>query len=154
MFTFAMQNSFEELRATIVNATNDLNNDNLKTEVNFRLGTYLHWMMDFWERIERNDAIQITREHKSFFSAFRYANNELKHGKNLVTLYKRTGGASFPIFFPFVIERIDFKWATLKLSEKSYESQFTNYQTYLEDKPLLDTISEAKDIVGTYSTIS
>jgi hypothetical protein len=154
MFAFAMQKSFEELSATIANATNDLNDANLKEEVNLRLGTYIHWMMDYWERIEKSDKVKITEDHKSLFSAFRYANNELKHGKNLVTLYQRTGGLSFPFSFPISFERIEFKWATLELSKKARLSQFANYQSYLDGKPLLDTIIEAKDIIGTYIAIS
>ena len=154
MFTLALQKSFDELITIIEKATSDLNNNELKTEVNYRLGTYLHWMMDFWERIEGDSIHSITQEHKSLCSAFRYANNELKHGKNLVTLYQRTGGFSFPIRFPLTIERIEFKWAVLELSKKSYESQFLNYQTLLEEKPLLDTIIEAKEVVETYSAIS
>jgi len=154
MFTFALQNSFEELKVSITCAERDLHNDELKKEVNYRLGTYLHWMMNLWERIEKNEVIQIAQEHKSLISAFRYANNELKHGKSLVTLYQRTGGFSFPISFPLVIEAIAFKWAKLEMSNKGHESQFTNYQLYLEGKQIIDTIIDAKEIVEKYNMIS
>lgn len=155
MFTHALKKSFEELLATINSAKTDLNNDELKTDVNFRLGTYLHWMMDCWERIEDNSTTPITQEHKALFSAFRYANNELKHGENLISLYKRTGGVSFPGFsFPMIIESIEFKWAVLDISEKGHANQFKNYQSYLESKLIIDTVIEAKEVAETYNAIS
>lgn len=81
MFGHALHKSYDELYFAIVIAKNNLNNDEIKIDVNYRLGTCLHWMMDLWERVEDNDEIQISQEHKTLFSAFRYANNELKHGK-------------------------------------------------------------------------
>ena len=147
MFTYALQKSFEELFAAIDTAKKDWNNDELRKDANFRLGSYLHWIMDFWERIEKKATI--SSEDKSFFSAFRYANNKLKHGKELLALYNLSGGLEFTDFeFPFSSEPIELVWAEFEKSEKEFENQFENYQAILQGKQIEDTINQSKEILN------
>lgn len=146
----ALRKSYDELCSVVNISKNDLNNDELKKDVNYRLGTCLHWMMDLWERVESDEEIQILQEHKVLFSAFRYANNELKHGRTLVTLYQRTGGFSFPISFPLEIPSITFRWAEIDLSASRYENQFKHYQALLEGKDIVETVQDAINLIDKY----
>ena len=149
MFIYALQKGFKELSAAIDAAKQDWNNDELRKDANFRLGSYLHWMMDFWERIEQKATV--ASEDKTFFSAFRYANNKLKHGQELLALYNLSGGLEFPDFeFPFSSEPIGLAWAEFEKSENEFENQFENYQTFLQGKQIGDTINQARKILGHY----
>lgn len=150
MFGYALRKSYDEFCSVVDCSKNDLNNDEIKKDVNYRLGTCLHWMMDLWERVASDEETQILQEHKALFSAFRYANNELKHGKTLVTLYQRTGGVSFPISFPLEIPPIAFRWAEIDLSLPKYESQFKHYQDLLEGKDIVETVQDALHLIDNY----
>ena len=46
MFRYAIDKSFAEMQETLEQAEQDLNNETLKKEVNFRIGTFLHWVFD------------------------------------------------------------------------------------------------------------
>lgn len=63
----------------------------------YACGTCLHWILDYAERLD------ITEEDKKIISAFRFANNSLKHDRTLLEITKQTGGISFPITFPLSI---------------------------------------------------
>ena len=53
MLQYALKKSFEEMQTVIKLAEKDLNNDNLKKEVNYRVGTFLHWLIDYYEWLEK-----------------------------------------------------------------------------------------------------
>jgi hypothetical protein len=54
LFAYALNKSFAELCSSVNLAKQNLNDDDLKREVYFRLGSCLHWLMDGVERIEKN----------------------------------------------------------------------------------------------------
>lgn len=45
-----------------------VNNDELKKEVNYRVGTFLHWLLDYYEYIEKT-CNQTIKENDSSFLA-------------------------------------------------------------------------------------
>jgi len=147
MFKYCLDRSFDELCSSIEACGNDLNNPELKIEVSYRLGTCLHWLINSLERIVKN---KICETHKPYISALRYANNKLKHDVMLIELYQRSGGFTFPIRLTFIIPAITFRWLTLENSNSKYQEQFNNYKTFLQGKDLIETITEAKDIITKY----
>lgn len=91
MFKYAIYTSYEELESALSQLKNNINNEELKKELEFRLGTYLHWILDAHERC--------SIEHSAFFSGLRFANNNLKHSLELKKITERKGGFCFPICF-------------------------------------------------------
>lgn len=133
MLRYALNKSFEEMQAVIKLAESDLNNDELKKEVNYRVGTFLHWLLDYYEWLEKTQKGKLNKNDISFFSGLRYANNKLKHDPDVIQIYERTGGFSFPIIFPLSIEKIEFKWGRIHAGENSkYQNQYENYVTYID----------------------
>ncbi len=53
MIEYALRQSYEEMKTTLTDAKYDLNNDELKKAVNYRVGTFLHWLIDSYERVEK-----------------------------------------------------------------------------------------------------
>ncbi len=130
--------------ATIKLAEKDLNNDNLKKEVNYRVGTFLHWLIDYYEWLEKTYVGSIDKSDIAFFSGLRYANNKLKHDPTVIQIYERTGGVSFPVTFPLVIEKIEFKWGKIDLEENpKYQKQYNNYITYIGGKEIITLSQQA-----------
>ena len=150
LLEYALFKSYNELNCSVMAAKSDLNKPELMKEVGFRLGTCLHWLIDVWERVESKC---IDNSHKSYFSAFRYANNKLKHEVTLVELQQRTGGFSFPIHFPHVIPAVTIKWVKLDLGESKNKGQHNNYQNLLQGKEIIETVNSAKEIVLVYLSL-
>lgn len=48
MFQYAIEKSYDEMCLVFKLAKEDLNNDELKKEMNFRIGTFLHWLLDYY----------------------------------------------------------------------------------------------------------
>lgn len=150
MFEYALSRSYEELKSVISSASTDLNNEGLKKEVNYRVGSFLHWCMDYYERLEKN--ANICENHKSFFSGLRYANNKLKHDTSIIQVYRRTGGFSFPISFPFSMPSIEFKWYAFQYeTNKKYINQFNNYKLFISDKQIIEIADKVLIIIKEYS---
>jgi hypothetical protein len=146
MFVYNFEQSCDELFAVLKDAKNDLNNSDLKKDLNFRLSNFLHSLIDYWERIE-ND-VEIDSEERRQLSAFRYAQNELKHGIEVVSLYERSGGFSFPIHFPMSIPDIIYRWASLKVSNPKFEKQHKNYEDLLQGENLISSVETVKKMIA------
>lgn len=144
MFEYVLSKSFEEMKAVIEIAENDLNNEELKKEVNYRIGNFLHSLFDYYERIEKQAGIQIDRLDIKFFSGLRYANNKLKHDPSVLQVYQRTGGFSFPMSFPLSIETIVFRWNDI-VEEKNpkYIKQHDNYILNIQGKEIMQISEDA-----------
>jgi len=121
LFINGLCNSYDELCKCIVSARKDLNNHELKIEVNRYLGTCLHWLMNAWERVDKT---QVDDGHIAYMDLFRYANNALKHDTLLVELHDRVGGFSFPMTWPMIIPEISYVWVGLELNNKRFIKQF------------------------------
>lgn len=142
MLRYALNKSFEEMQIVIKSAESDSNNDELKKEVNYRVGTFLHWLLDYYEWLEKTYIGKLNKDDISFFSGLRYANNKLKHDPNVIQIYECTGGMTFPITFPLSIEKIEFKWGKIDLEKNSkYQNQYNNYITYVDGKEII-TLSQ------------
>lgn len=66
MLKYALIKSFCEMKSAIEAATQELNNDDLKKEVNFRVGTFLHWLLDTYEYLEVSCKNPLNREEQAF----------------------------------------------------------------------------------------
>lgn len=64
-----------------------------ESRVFYVVGMCLHAMLDYAERIQSNDL------DKDTLDVFKYANNGLKHGIELETVTRSTGGRIFSIHF-------------------------------------------------------
>lgn len=147
MIKYALSKSYDEMKSTLQVAGEDLNNEELKKEVNYRVGTFLHWLINNYERLEQS--ADVSHEDKSFFSGLRYANNKLKHDINAIKVYQRTGGFSFPMTFPLSIEAIQFKWCEYKREiNPNYENQFKNYVRFIQGNEILQISEKALSIIN------
>ena len=139
----------QELEEVLAMAKKDLNNPDLKNELSYRLGSCLHWIMDYQERVKTsfND---IPDEVISYFSALGYANNQLKHEVTLTRLYQRTGGFSFPISFPLVIPGIRFVWSLGSENQTGHANQLANYKKHFDNNDVMKTIENTLNILEAY----
>ena len=149
-FDYSLNKSFEELCIAIRASSKNKKIVDLQNEAHFRLGTCVHWLINIWERIEKDTSIKIDDKHKPLFSAFRYANNKLKHNETLMTLQSLSGGISFPISFPLKIRTITYRWVKMESDEKGHENQLKNYQKRLQDVEVINSILKAKEIAINY----
>ena len=148
MIEYALRQSYEEMKTILIDAENDLNNDELKKAVNYRVGTFLHWLVDSYDRLELEQLADISKDDKSFFSGLHYANNKLKHDINTIKIYQRTGGFSFPTSFPLSIPAIEFKWCVYANEYNAkYLNQFNNYVRFIQDTDILQTSEKALSII-------
>lgn len=151
MIEYALNQSCDEMKTTLSDAKHDLNNDDLKKAVNYRVGTFLHWLIDSYERLEK--LADVSQDDKSFFSGLRYANNKLKHDLNTIKIYKRTGGFSFPISFPMSIPAIEFKWSVYENEANAkYKNQFDNYVRFIQDTDIIEISEKALSIIDTLNS--
>lgn len=127
---------------------NPYDND-LQVDLNIKLGTLLHWVMAFWERV-RKTYRNIPEETASYFSGLCCANNQIKHEVTLTKLTLRSGGMSFPIAFPLAIAAFQFIWHLDFEQTNGYENQYENFKKHLEHKEVLKTISNAIEILKEY----
>ncbi|NLV74209.1 MAG: hypothetical protein GXY52_05955 [Chloroflexi bacterium] len=54
MLDYALRRSFEEMREILSKAGDYPHCDDIKKEVNYRVGTFLHWLIDNHERLKTN----------------------------------------------------------------------------------------------------
>ncbi len=67
MYKYAVTTSYSEMEKIIKVAEEDLNNEELKKEVNYRVGTFLHWLLDYYEYIEKTCNQKISENDSLFF---------------------------------------------------------------------------------------
>lgn len=150
MFQRGIDDSFMEFQRALQHAKNNLNDPELQVELNIKLGTLLHWMMVYWERVKLSYS-NVTQETKSLFSAFGYANNQMKHEVTLTKFVYRSGGFSFPISFPLTIPEIRFSWHLDSSHSARFENQYTKFKKYLDNKEVIETVSKALEILKEYA---
>lgn len=112
----------------------------------YACGSCLHWILDYAERLD------ITEEDKGIISAFRFANNSLKHDRTLLEITTQTGGFSFPITFPLCIPEKKVCWKNIDDNGK-YESQYRNYNQYLKGKNVITTCKNVIEVLEKYDAV-
>lgn len=153
MLTYALNKSFMEMDLAIKAATHNLNSDELKKDVNYRVGTFLHWLLDTYEYLQSIGENPLSQNEKAFFSGLRYANNKLKHDVNVIQLYERKGGFSFPMHFPFASEIITFRWTEIEEGENSqWKKQRKKYQDHLSHEEIIPTAEKALSLLKKFKS--
>lgn len=141
---YAMEKSY----AYMVEVINDIllsttYSDAEKQRLFYASGTCLHWIIDYAERVE------VAEEDKKIISAFRFANNALKHDKALLEITEQTGGLSFPIRFPIHFPARKVCWKDIE-DDGKYESQHKNYVQYLRNRDVTITCKEVIELLVKY----
>lgn len=102
-FLYAMTESFSRMQEEINKILNISEyTEKQRNQLFLAVGSCLHCILDYAERVnvDKQD-----KELKDLLSAFRYANNSLKHNIEVRTIAKQRGGLAFPIHFPLEIPR-------------------------------------------------
>ena len=148
MFKYSIKRSFEELEKSLELC--DLKHDDKEylKEVNYKVGTFIHWLIDYYDRVKVERKIKIKGDDDYFFSGIKYLNNTIKHEISFIKISYINGGITFPIKFPMVIPAICFKFVEItELKNKRYEKQHNNYHKYIADKEIISICERALDIL-------
>jgi len=131
-FTYALEKSHDELIAILACVHENAYLNDLTHEINYRLGTYLFWLLSTWERIEKNTQFQICAADMEYMRALKHAYNSIKHEETLVEPIStaKKGGFTFPIVFPLIIPMSKFVWVKLHDTGK-FQNQLKKYQQTL-----------------------
>ena len=145
-FSYSMEKSFVYMTKEIEEIVNmSKYAEEERSRLFYACGTCLHWILDMAERVE------LAGEEGHYMSAFRFANNVLKHDAELFEMVVSTGGISFPIVFPLKIEKKEIRWKKL-CDNGRYEKQFRNYEKYLKGKPVIEMCKRAIEILNAAET--
>lgn len=141
-FKYALKKSFEEMKQVVSKILNkcEYGKEEHK-ELFFYIGTCVHWILDYAERLEINE------EDKKYISAFRYINNSLKHGFEIKELTSQEGGLEFPIEFPLEIPEKQIVWS---VADNGLESQRRNYEEILSGEDVITTCEKVMEILLRY----
>jgi hypothetical protein len=143
VFLYCLRKSKEELQVTIESS------DVKKIEVEYRLRNFVHALINFWERTEKKSSVN--KNDKRLFSAFKHANNRIKHEISLLDMHKVEGGVEFPIQFPLMVLPLTFNWIVDDLPIKpKFENQLKRYKELLQGKELLSSVDEVITIIEKY----
>lgn len=142
-FLYAMIESFNKMQEEIHKILNISEyTEKERNQLFLVVGSCLHCILDYAERID------IKEEDKSLLSAFRYANNSLKHCVEVKSITKHQGGFTFPIHFSLVIPVREIVWSIIDNGDK--ENQKRNYKRFLEGKDVVKTCKEMINILEKY----
>lgn len=119
-------------------------NDEEKREIFFAVGTCLHLILDYAERVR----VEANSQDKKIISAFRYANNSLKHSIEVKGITEEIGGFEFQIKFPFESSVREVIWSsTIDGKDKRWENQRENYKKFLEGKNVNETCNNVIEML-------
>ena len=149
-FFYCLNKAYDELEIAIENANDNLNSKLIILEVEFRLGNFLHALINYWERLEKTEDVIICPADKKLLSAFKHATNRLKHEPMLVKLHKLEGGFTFPVVFPLIIPPITFHWSIDNIPIKRFEKQLENYKNLLQEKEIMVSVKNVMGVVEKY----
>ena len=141
---YAMEHSYSEMKIEIdqILKKKDYTTED-ENSIFYAVGKCLHAMLDYAERIRSNDF------DKDTLDAFKYANNGLKHGIEVETITKPTGGITFPIHFPLEIPVRRIIWK-VKWDARS-KRQEEMYLKHLDGKDVVSTCGEFIERLKEYS---
>jgi len=142
---YAMIESFKNMQEEIHRV---LNLSSFTEEENNKLflsvGTCLHSILDYADRVK------IEKKDEKLVSAFRYANNSLKHCIEVKDITKQNGGFTFPIEFPLVIAKKEVVWSIIDNGGEDKKNQRNNYKKLLEEKEIIETCKNVIEILEKY----
>lgn len=145
-FLYSMKFSFEKMSSEIHRILNmTVYDDEEKREIFFAVGTCLHWILDYTERVD------VREQDKEIISAFRYANNSLKHSIEVKRITEEVGGFEFSIEFPFESSAREVIWSIVDDGGKKWENQRKNYKKFLEGKNVNVTCKNVIELLERYS---
>ena len=144
-FLYAMTESFDQMEKKVYRILNmSQYSEKESNELFLAVSSCLHSILDYAERIELDE------KDKSLISAFRYANNSLKHCIEVKTIAAPRGGLVFPMHFPSVIPERKIIWSIVGDEDPKYENQRIRYKEFLSEKDVVETCKYAKDILEKY----
>ena len=145
-FLYSMKFAFEKMVSEIHRILEMTVYDNKeKREIFFSVGTCLHWILDYAERID------VKEQDQGIMSAFKYANNSLKHSIEVNKITEEVGGFEFPIEFPFESPVREVIWSIVDDGDKKWKNQRKNYKKFLEGKNINETCKNVIEILEKYS---
>lgn len=141
-FMYAVDNSFAFMKSEIKDVLDSSNYTEVeKNRLFCAVGTCLHSILDFAER-------RVFRgNNEKYVSAFRHANNTLKHSLVVKEITKTQGGVTFPIHFPLTIPKKEVVWGAGILDDPKYKNQYRNYCEFLEEKPVIETCEKIIELI-------
>ena len=141
-FIYAINKSFEEMKKVVNTILNKSKyEEEERQKLFFCIGTCIHWILDYAERIEINES------DKQYISAFRYINNSLKHAFEVKEISAYSGGITYPIEFPLEIPEKQIVWS---VADNGKSSQRNNYKEILSGKNVVVTCENAIEILMRY----
>lgn len=144
-FLYAMIESFEKMQEETHRVLEKSKyTEKEKNELFFVVGTCLHSILDYADRV------RINKEDEKLISAFRYANNCLKHCIKVKDITRQQGGMTFPIHFPLVIPKKEVVWSIVSNKNTKYQNQRDNYEKLLSGKNVIKTCKSAIEILEKY----
>ncbi len=144
-FLYAMTESFHQMEKEIHRVLNmSQYTEKESNELFLAVSSCLHYIMDYADRVELNE------KDKSLISAFRYANNSLKHCIEVKTIAVPRGGLVFPIHFPLVIPKKEIVWSIVDNEDAKFENQRTRYKEFLGGKDVIETCKNTIDMLEKY----
>ena len=146
LYLQALDKAYLELKTQLSNK-NAFSNE---FECFYAICTMLHWSLDCIERIWAND--------KQKYKEFRFANNQLKHNVNIVSLQRVGGGLAIPPQgIPFGVinadnnvtpmlcfPQMEYKWSDINdsvITDRFAKMQLPEYRTKLVEKSVVDTLT-------------
>ncbi len=144
-FIFAMEKSYDYMVKEVKDIlASTIYSENERKRLFYACGACLHAILDLAERVE------VSEDDKKYISAFRFANNALKHDKSLFEITEQTGGLRFPIRFPIRFPAREISWKAIEDNGK-YKSQHDNYVIYLMNKPIIETCKKTIEMLLQYT---
>lgn len=142
---FSMEKAYRYMEQEIADVLkSSVYSDEEKQRLFYACGTCLHWILDYAERVD------VSEEDKGLVSAFRFANNSLKHNKTLIEITQQTGGLRFPIRFPVRFPARMICWKHIECDNEKNKNQHKNYLNYLYGKSVVETCKQVIDILLKY----
>ena len=131
-FMYAMEHSYSVMKTEIdrILKKSDYTTED-ENRIFYVVGMCLHAILDYAERIRSNGL------DKDMLDAFKYANNGLKHGIELETVTKSTGGMTFPIHFPLEIPVRRIIWKVKWDARSKHQQEM--YLQHLDGKDVVST---------------
>ena len=145
LFKFSLDESFNEMCLNIEQLNKKRTDKEYLLESNYRIGTFIHWIIDYYDRLK--ECKKINGSDKEFFSGIKFLNNALKHEKSIIKISQIQGGMTFPTTFPTCIPKFHFEFIKLNLTNKKYEHQYELYCKYIFEKDVIEICEKALKIL-------
>lgn len=144
-FLYAMTESFNQMEIKVQRILNmSKYTDDESNELFLAVSSCLHSILNYAERIK------LDKKDESLISAFRYANNSLKHCIEIKTIVAPKSGLVFPMHFSLAIPKRKIVWSIVGKEDSKYENQRIRYKEFLSEKDVIETCKNVIDILEKY----